>query len=187
MGHVDDLPALLAEAQPLRTAYTLVFLRRPDGRMLFLHRTRPPNAGRLNGVGGGIEAGEDVLLAAAREVREEVGLVVQPRLSLALTLWEAGRTARGEPPILLYVCRADIGAAAAAQVPTACPEGALSWRDPRDLADLDVVPNLRVLLPLLPAPDAGALAGTLWYEAGWRGGHYLIHTPDGPLRGPIPA
>jgi inosine/xanthosine triphosphatase len=188
MGRVDDLLARLADARPLRTAYTLVFLRRPDGRVLMLHRTRPPNAGRLNGVGGGIEAGEDVLLAAAREVRDEVGLAVQPRLSLALTLWDAGRTAQGLPPILLYVCRADVTAAAAAQVPAACPEGALSWVDPQTVADLDVVPNLRVVLPLLLGQDAGAgaLAGTLWYEAGWQGGHYLIHAPDGPLRGPIP-
>ena len=189
MGQVDEVLARLAEARPLRTAYTLVFLYRPDGRVLLLHRTHPPNAGRLNGVGGGIEAGEDVLLAAAREVREEVGLAVEPQLGLVLTLWEAGRTAQGLPPILLYVCRTDVAAAAAAQVPASCPEGALSWVDPAALDDLDVVPNLRVLLPLLPARDAGtgALAGTLWYAAGWQGGHYLIHTLDGPLRGPLPA
>jgi inosine/xanthosine triphosphatase len=188
MGQVDEVLARLAEARPLRTAYTLVFLHRPDGRVLMLHRTRPPNAGRLNGVGGGIEAGEDVLQAAAREVREEVGLDVQPRLGLALTLWEAGRMAQGEPPILLYVCRADITAEAAAQVPAACPEGALSWVDPQALAALDVVPNLRVLLPLLPAPEAGAgaLVGTLWYDAGWQGGRYLVHMPAGPCSGPIP-
>src|SRR5262249_1192057 len=69
------LPAVLARldaARPLRSAYTVCFLRRPDGRVLFLHRNRAPNAGRLNGVGGGIEPGEDVLAAAAREIREEV-------------------------------------------------------------------------------------------------------------------
>jgi inosine/xanthosine triphosphatase len=187
MGHVDDVLARLAGARPLRTAYTLVFLGRPDGRVLLLHRTNPPNAGRLNGLGGGIEAGEDVLEAAAREVREEVGLDVQPRLGLALTLWEAERQAQGAPPILLYVCRADVTVQAAAQVPAACPEGALSWVDPQALADLDVVPNLRLLLPLLLAREAGAgaLVGTLWYDAGWQAGRYLIHTPNGPRRGAI--
>lgn len=187
MGQLPAVLAALDEARPLRLDYTLVFLRRPDGRVLFLHRERPPNRGRLNGLGGGIEPGEDAVTAAAREVQEEVGATVTPHLGLVVTFWETGRVARGEPPIQMYVCRADVDAATARAIPATCPEGALTWLDPTDLAGQPVVPNLPILLPILLARTGGAILATLWYEADWQGGHYLLHLPDGPRRGIIPA
>lgn len=48
---------------------------------LFIHRTKRDNAndgGRLNGVGGKLEQGEDYLSAAIRETYEETGLTVTP-------------------------------------------------------------------------------------------------------------
>ncbi len=185
------LPAVLAQidaTRPLRADYTVCFVRRPDGCVLLLARRYPPNAGRLNGLGGGIEPGEDALAAATRELREEAGLRVRPHLGALITLWEAERLAAGAPGILLYVCRADVDAASAARVPADCLEGRLDWYDPRDLARLALVPNIPIFLPPLldRAPGAGALSGTFWYEAGWRGGHYLLHTPDGMRAGLIP-
>lgn len=49
---------------------------------LFIHRTKKTDyqvdSGRLNGIGGKLEPGEDFLAAAIRETKEETGLVVKP-------------------------------------------------------------------------------------------------------------
>lgn len=59
---------------------------------LFVHRTKKGNScdfGRLNGVGGKLQAGENYLECAVREVEEETGYQVQPkncRLAAVVTL-----------------------------------------------------------------------------------------------------
>ena len=79
-----------------------MFLER-DGRWLFLCG-RPGKwfAGRWNALGGGVEPGEDVATAAAREVREECGLT--PReLRLVGTV-----QVQAEPVVMLFVFRAEL-------------------------------------------------------------------------------
>jgi 8-oxo-dGTP diphosphatase len=52
---------------------TLLFIVR-DGRILLIRKKRGLGAGKVNGPGGRIEAGETSLQAAVRETREELGI-----------------------------------------------------------------------------------------------------------------
>jgi len=68
---------LLEEAvDAMGVTATLVFLRRGD-EVLLIRKKRGFGAGKLNGVGGKLEEGENLEEAAAREVMEEVGVRVK--------------------------------------------------------------------------------------------------------------
>src|SRR5205809_1810286 len=57
---------------------TLGYVLSPDGRqVLLIHRNRRPedaHLGKYNGLGGKLEAGEDVVTGLRREIREEAGI-----------------------------------------------------------------------------------------------------------------
>lgn len=53
--------------------YTICFCRCRD-RILLLHRNRPPNQYRWNGLGGKLEPGEDPLACIFREIAEEADI-----------------------------------------------------------------------------------------------------------------
>lgn len=77
----DAVPCLRCEACGLvyylnPAVAVAVFASREDGRALFIRRSRDPARGRWAPPGGFIDAGETAEAAAAREAREEVGLVV---------------------------------------------------------------------------------------------------------------
>ena len=65
-------------------------VRRDDGRILVVRRANPPSQGRWSIPGGRVEPGESVEDAARREVREEVGLVVELGRLLGRTDLAAG-------------------------------------------------------------------------------------------------
>ncbi|CAE6791344.1 MAG: NUDIX hydrolase [Nitrospira sp.] len=49
-----------------------------EGKVLLVRRNNPPDAGKWGFPGGKIELGETLRVAAAREVKEETGLLVSP-------------------------------------------------------------------------------------------------------------
>jgi ADP-ribose pyrophosphatase YjhB (NUDIX family) len=69
--HYPNRPILAVSAAIIR-----------DGRILIVQRGRAPALGIHTLPGGGVEAGETLLAAAAREVHEETGLVVVPHTLL---------------------------------------------------------------------------------------------------------
>jgi len=143
---------------------TLVFVR--HGERLLLQRrcaSAPVWAGLFNGVGGHVERGEDIVAAAAREVREETGLHVD---GLRLVGVLHATDADGPDGVLVFVFTATAGT----DVVEASAEGELAWVDPAAAPGLPLVPDLPTLLPLLRAesgaevfvarttPDGGVLA-----------------------------
>ncbi len=136
------------------TPRTLIFVTHDDAVLLV--RGAPHKgwwAGRLNGVGGHVERGEDVWTSARRELAEETGLSDVADLRLAAVI----NAALGDGPqgILLFVFTAR--AHDRAVQPSA--EGALEWVAMRDLDCQPVIPDLRVLLPRIldRPPDAPPL------------------------------
>lgn len=86
-----------------------------DGRLLLIRRARPPTQGLFSLPGGAVEAGETLFEALKREVREEVGLEIEP-LALAgyreaITRDASGRVER-HFVILAFVSRLVAGAPA---------------------------------------------------------------------------
>ena len=81
-------------SSPKRKVLTLVLLRK-EAKVLLGMKKRGFGAGKWNGFGGKVEAGETVVEAAAREVLEECGLTVKtehlgetgPSISKFLSAW----------------------------------------------------------------------------------------------------
>jgi 8-oxo-dGTP diphosphatase len=126
---------------------TLLFLRRGDSWLFLRGAPRKWFAGRLNGLGGHIEPGEDVLASARREAREETGLDPTD-----LRLVGVVHTVE-EPPCLLFVVTGELPPGDL--VPT--DEGEHVWLTDAQVADpaSDVVPDVRALLPEIAAHGPG--------------------------------
>ena len=120
---------------------TLCFL--VEGEEVLLLRgaaDKPLWAGRLNGVGGHIESGEDPLTNARREVQEETGLVVRD-LSLRAVVHVATSDAKQGVMVFVFVGRAPSRAVRASS------EGELGWYPINRLPWAELVDDLRELLP----------------------------------------
>ena len=144
---------------------TLGYVFSPDrGRVLLIHRNaRPsdPHFGKYNGLGGKLDATEDVVAGFRREVREEAGLDCD-ELHLAGTVSWPGFGKHGED-WFGFVFRIDrfTGTPLAAN-----PEGTLEW------VELDRVPSLplwegdRHFLPLVFDPAGPQFHGVMPYRDG---------------------
>lgn len=119
----------------------------PDGRVLVAQRPEgKAMAGLWEFPGGKLEAGESPEATLIRELREELGITVQPPCLAPFTFASHAYT---DFHLLmpLYLCRRWEG------TPTALEHQALKWVRPKDLAslampaaDLPLIPMLRDLL-----------------------------------------
>jgi 8-oxo-dGTP diphosphatase len=166
---------------------TLVYVRRA-GETLMLHRIRKANdmhAGKWNGLGGKLEAGESPEACAIREVLEESGLAIRaPRLCGVLTFpafandedWYA----------FVFVANEISGELIDSN------EGVLEWIPDERLLDLPLWPGDRIFIPWLNEP--GFFSASFSYRDGnlddWSGVRYLAggaivalnaNTPDSKM------
>jgi 8-oxo-dGTP diphosphatase len=119
---------------------TLIFLTR--GESVLLLKGAPdkrlwPN--QYNGVGGHVEAGEDILSSAKRELLEETGVIPD-------TLWLCGTVTvdtQESIGIGIYV----YAGTCSAGKPHPSPEGKLEWVAFEELPSLPLVEDLTILLP----------------------------------------
>jgi 8-oxo-dGTP diphosphatase len=150
MGQQDQGLSTSAERYKV-VPRTLCFLRHGDDVLLL--KGAPDKrlwANLYNGVGGHVEAGEDVFTAAVREICEETGWAMEEVGGLwlrAIVNVDAGDPQMG---VLLFVFT---GAARTRQTRQSM-EGTLEWVPRSELQDCALVEDLTVLLPrVLALPD----------------------------------
>jgi 8-oxo-dGTP diphosphatase len=150
---------------------TLGYVFSPDGRrVLMIHRnarTDDAHFGKYNGLGGKLEADEDVVAGFRREIREEAGIECD-ELELAGTISWPGFGKRGEDwfGFIFRVTRFS------GTPRTANPEGTLVWVEVSAVMELPLWDGDRHFLPLVFDRTASQFHGVMPYQNGkpldWR-------------------
>ncbi|MFC0677377.1 NUDIX domain-containing protein [Lysobacter korlensis] len=150
---------------------TLGYVLSPDGReVLLVHRNaRPDDAhlGKYNGLGGKLEADEDVLAGMRREIREEAGIECTA-LALRGTISWPGFGKHGEDWLgFVFLITAFEG-----EPLTANAEGPLEWVPLERIHELPMWEGDREFLPLVFDEDPRPFHGVMPYRDGrmlsWR-------------------
>lgn len=144
---------------------TLGYVLSPDRRqVLMIHRNARPgdlHLGKYNGLGGKIEADEDVVACMRREIREEAGIECD-ELALRGTISWPGFGKYGEDWLgFVFVVTKFSGEAHASN-----PEGTLEWVDVDRIMDLPLWDGDRHFLPLVFDGDPRAFHGVMPYRDG---------------------
>jgi 8-oxo-dGTP diphosphatase len=143
---------------------TLGYVLSPDGqRVLLVHRNRRPDDahfGKYNGLGGKLDACEDVVAGMRREIREESGLECDHLLLRGTVNWP-GFGKHGED-WFGFIFRIDrfTGTPAAEN-----PEGTLEWIPVERILTLPLWEGDRYFLPLVFA-GAHQFHGVMPYRDG---------------------
>ncbi len=144
---------------------TLGYVVTPDrSKVLLVHRNaRPGDAhlGKYNGLGGKLEADEDVVAGMRREIREEAQLECAT-LQLRGTISWPGFGKQGEDWFgFLFLITEFSGTA-----PPANPEGSLEWVPLERIYELPLWEGDRLFLPLVFDTDPRAFHGVMPYRDG---------------------
>lgn len=143
---------------------TLGFVLSPDReRVLLVYRTREgdEHRGKYNGLGGKLEADEDVVACIKREMREEADIEVTS-LRLRGTISWPGFGADGSDWLgFIFIIDSFTG-----EVPASNVDGPLTWVPLDDLASLPMWEGDRHFLPLVFGDSVGQFHGVMPYENG---------------------
>ena len=137
----------------------LCYLFDADGRVLLLHRKKPPNQDLYSPVGGKLEqgVGESPTACAAREIREETGVNVHTSdLHLTGIVSEAGFNGTTHWLMFLY----EVTRPVQVELKT-FDEGSLQWHDK---ASIDALP--------IPDTDRLVIWPLFWKH---RNGFFMVH------------
>jgi len=136
----------MGESLPYQIA-VLCYVFDQAGRVLLLHRSKPPNHELYSPPGGKLDqaSGESPAQCAARELAEEADLEVSPS-SLHLTGIVSERAFEGAGHWLMFLY--EVGGAVEV-APTRFREGTLGWHNPAELVNLPIPETDRqVIWPL---------------------------------------
>ncbi len=144
---------------------TLGYVLSPDAaRVLMIHRNAradDPHLGKYNGLGGKLEADEDVLAGMRREIAEEAGITCE-EMSLRGTLSWPGFGPRGEDWLgFLFLVTRFSGTPLERN-----PEGSLEWVALTQLEQLPMWEGDRQFLPLVFDADPRPFHGVMPYREG---------------------
>ena len=144
---------------------TLGYILSPDRQhVLMVHRNArkdDEHLGKYNGLGGKLEADEDVMAGMIREIREEAGIECTA-LSLRGTVSWPGFGKNGEDWLgFVFLITAFEGEAYSEN-----PEGPLEWVSLSDLYDLPMWEGDRYFLPLVFDDDPRPFHGVMPYKDG---------------------
>ena len=150
---------------------TLAYILSPDGKqVLMIHRNKrldDVHYGKYNGLGGKLEANEDVLSGMQREIMEESGLVVEKALLRGTISWP-GFGKNGED-WFGFIFRIDTWHG---EVLPENAEGTLEWVPLDSLLHLSLWPSDRNFLPMVFDDDTRPFHGIMPFEHGemvsWR-------------------
>ncbi len=149
---------------PYRIA-VLAYLFDAEGRLLLLHRRKPPNLDLYSPIGGKLEqaTGESPTACAVREIAEETGLhITAEQLHLTGIVSERGYEGQGHWLMFLYEVTSPVTLAACEM-----DEGRLEWHRPEEI---DALP--------IPETDRDIIWPAFWKH---RGGFFMAHIDcDGP-------
>jgi 8-oxo-dGTP diphosphatase len=139
-------------------------LSRDGSEVLMLHRNRRAgdvHLGKYNGLGGKLEASEDVVAGMRREVREEAGLECRSLHMRGTVSWP-GFGKRGEDWFgFVFLIDTWDGEPLRDNA-----EGTLQWVPRAGLLDLPLWEGDRHFLPLVFDPSVGQFHGVMPYQAG---------------------
>jgi 8-oxo-dGTP diphosphatase len=142
---------------------TLGYLLSDDGeRVLLVHRSRDGDvhAGKWNGLGGKLEADEDVYACLCRELREEAGIEVTAARLRGTVSWP-GFGPDGEDWLgFIFVVDAFTG-----ELPEHNEDGPLAWHRIDELDALPMWPGDRYWLAMV-FDDGPAFHGVMPYSGG---------------------
>jgi 8-oxo-dGTP diphosphatase len=144
---------------------TLGYVLSPDGRdVLMIHRNARPedqHLGKYNGLGGKIEADEDIVACMRRELREEAGIECD-ELFLRGTISWPGFGKQGEDWLgFVFLITRFSGTPHVAN-----PEGSLEWLPVARILDLPLWDGDREFLPLVFDDDPRSFHGVMPYRDG---------------------